>query len=220
VTVPEKVVIWGAGGQALVVADAINASGLMEIWCFVDDINHDRAGSHIAGFPIMGAGGLDRAMAEDIRYLIVAIGNNRARTRCAERAVRKGFELTTVVHPSAVVASWVEVGKGSYVGAGAIINPGARIGKNVIINTKANVAHHCIVEDGAHICPGVTMGGWVKVGKRAWVGLGSTVRDHVTVGCDSLIGVGASVVKDVEEQVVAYGVPARRVREARDNDGF
>ena len=216
-TSPTRIVVWGAGRHALVVVDAIRAAGQWEMWGLVDDVNPDRAGGQLDGLPIFGGEGLARARAENVTHLIVAIGDNEARVRCASRAREQDFELATVIHPAAIVGSGVEIGEGSFVAAGAVINPNSRIGKNVLINTKASVDHECVLEEGVHIGPGVTIGGSVTVRSQAWVGLGAAVRDDVSIGRGAVVGVGAAVVSNIEDGVVAYGVPARPIREGRSD---
>jgi UDP-N-acetylbacillosamine N-acetyltransferase len=217
-TSPSRIVVWGAGGHALVVLDAIRLAGLGKVYRLVDDVNPDRVGKMLGGVRIAGAEALGSALAAGVTSLIVAIGDNVARIECAERARRQGFELTAVVHPAAVVARGVEVGSGSFVAAGAVINPGSRIGENVIINTRASVGHQCSIEDGVHICPGVTLGGTVEVRHRAWIGLGASVRNEISIGREAVVGVGSAVVSDVEDGVVVYGVPARIVRKVTRRD--
>jgi acetyltransferase EpsM len=124
-----------------------------------------------------------------------------------------GFYLATAIHPRAIVAADVSIGAGTVIVAGSVVNPGAHIGENVIINTCASIDHECIIEDGVHICPGVRLGARVRVGRAAWIGIGATIKDRVHIGPGSLIGVGAVVLSDIPGGVVAYGVPARIVRE-------
>jgi acetyltransferase EpsM len=96
--------------------------------------------------------------------------------------------------------------------AGAVINPGVKLGENVIVNTCASVDPECVIEDGAHICPGIHLGGKVSVGRAIWIGIGTTVKERVTVGAGTLIGAGSVVVDDIPDNVIAYGALARVVR--------
>lgn len=209
----KKLVVWGASGHALVVADALRAAGGWEIAGFLDDVSPDRRGEEFAGATVLGGrevlADLRRQGVEDV---IVAVGDNAARTRLARLAQAEGFRLATVVHPRATVAPDVALGAGTVVAAGAVVNPGARIGENVIVNTSASVDHECVVEDGAHIGPGARLGGRVSVGPLAWIGIGATVRDGVSIGARSVIGAGAVVLNDIPPGVIAYGVPAKVVR--------
>ena len=84
----------------------------------------------------------------------------------------------------------------------------------MIINTCASVDHECVVEEGAHVGPGVRLGGHVRVGKGTWIGIGATVKDRIRIGARAVIGAGAVVLNDIPDGVVAYGVPANVIRES------
>lgn len=210
----KKLVIWGASGHALVVADIVRLGGEYEIVGFLDDVNPERRNTEFCGAPILGgAEQLSALRRVGVSNIIFGFGNCQARLRLSEVVRRKGFSLITAVHPQAVVAADVKIGEGTVVVAGAVINPATRIGNNVIINTCASIDHECLVEDGAHICPGVHLGGRVTVGRGVWVGIGSTVKEQVHIGEYSVVGAGSLVLDDIPPRVVAYGVPARVQRE-------
>ncbi len=204
-----KLLIWGASGHALVVAEIIRLQGIYEIVGFLDNVNAQRQGENFCGVPIFGGQELDCCKDKGIEYIIFGFGDCQARLKLSELVVGKGFSLATAIHPKAIIAADVSIEPGTVIAAGAVVNPGARIGQNVIINTRASVDHECVIEEGTHICPGVNLAGRVKVGRAAWVGIGATVIDRVRIGAGALIGAGAVVVSDIPDGVVAYGVPAR-----------
>jgi len=213
------VVIYGASGHALVVADALGAAGGWKIAGFLDDLHPERQGSIFGtgasgGAAVLGGGSvLHKLRARGIKYGIVGVGDNRVRVRLAQTLREHGFRLATVIHPRATVASGVSIGCGTLIAAGAVVGPGARIGENVVVNTAASVDHECVVEDGGHIGPGARLGGRVTVGAVSWIGIGATVRDRVQIGAGSVIGAGALVLDDIPAGVVATGAPARVVRD-------
>jgi UDP-N-acetylbacillosamine N-acetyltransferase len=214
-----RIVIWGASGHALVVADIVRLSAMYEIVGFLDDIDPGRHNTKFHGIPILGGREqLDRLRESGVEYLIVGIGDCAARLKLAGVAREKGFSLATAIHPRATIAADVEIGPGTMVAAGAVINPGSRIGANVIINTSASVDHECVIEDGAHIGPGVNLGGNVTVGSGTWIGIGAKVQHRIVIGARSIVGAGAVVLHDVPEETVAFGVPAEVKRKIPVND--
>jgi sugar O-acyltransferase (sialic acid O-acetyltransferase NeuD family) len=208
-----KIVIWGAGGHARVVADILRCQGGFEIAGFLDDSHAERRGQPFCDSVILG-GQEQFATLRDrgITAMILAFGDNAARLKLAEIVAAHGFSLATAIHPRATVARGVTVGAGTAIAAGAIVNPAARIGANAIVNTAAGVDHECVIEDGVHISPGARLGGAVTVGRGAWIGMGASVLPKVKIGANAIVGAGAVVLEDVPANVVAYGVPARIVR--------
>ena len=185
-------VIWGASGHASVVADILRLRGEYEIVGFIDNFDPARRGSIFCGAPVLGGEEtLDDLARLGVEHLIFGFGDCAARLRLGEIVRARGFRMATAIHPRATVAADVTVGGGTVIAAGAVVNPGARVGEDVIINTCASVDHDCVVEDGAHVSPGARLAGGVSVGRAAW------------------IGIGAVVIEDVPDGVVAYGVPAR-----------
>jgi acetyltransferase-like isoleucine patch superfamily enzyme len=50
------------------------------------------------------------------------------------------------------------------------------------------------------------------VGECTWIGAGSVVKPGIKIGANSMIGVGSVVVKDIPDNVVVVGNPARIIR--------
>lgn len=216
-----KIVVWGASGHALVVADILRLAGHYKIVGFLDDLNIERWNSEFCGATILGGREqLDILRDEGIEEIIFGVGDCDARLRLSEFARAKGFRLAKAIHPQAIVAQDVSIGVGTVICAGAVVNPGSKIGENVIINTCASVDHECVIEDGVHIGPGVHLGGRVRVARASWIGIGAIISDRIDIGEHSLIGAGAVVIKSVPGNVVALGVPAEIIRERGANDGW
>lgn len=206
-----KVIIVGAGGHGAVVADifqvARRTGSRVDVIGFVDD---GRQAERAHGLPVFGAIASLASVPHD--GVIVAVGDNRTRQRLFDMLRNQGEQLVTAVHPSAVVASDVSIGDGSMICAGAIINPGTVVGANSIVNTASSLDHHNVVGAHVHIAPGVHTGGDVQIGEGAMLGIGTVVIPGRRVGAWATIGAGGVVVRDIEAQAVAIGVPAAPFR--------
>jgi acetyltransferase EpsM len=210
---PTKLVVWGTGGHASVVADIMRLNDDYQIVGFLDDMtpsthNAERHGATILG----GLERLDSLRREGVSHIIFGFGRSAARLRLSEHVRASGFSLATAIHPEAIVATDASIGVGSVIAAGAVINPGVKIGENAIVNTSASVDHDCSIDDGVHVGPGARLAGSVVVERAAWIGIGAVVIEGLRIGANSLIGAGGVVVHDIPEGVVAYGNPARVVR--------
>jgi sugar O-acyltransferase (sialic acid O-acetyltransferase NeuD family) len=193
-----RIVIVGAGGQGAIVADMLrDAIG------FVDD---SRTGN-VLGLPVFGTLASLGAIEHDA--IIVAIGDNRLRRTITEQLLATGERLATAIHPFSSIAASATIGDGAMISAGAIILPRAVIGRGALVNTKASIDHDSAIGDYAHVSAGATVGANVRIGEAALIALGASVISGCSVGARSVIGAGAVVVRDVADDVVAFGVPAK-----------
>ena len=197
-----KLAIIGASGHGRVVADIARRNGYKEI-VFLDD---DDSIHECGGYPVIGKSSEAGTIDADV---IIGIGNAVVRKQIQESTPDE--KLVTLIHPDAVVAEDVVMGKGTVVMAGAVINPGVRIGKGCIINTCSSVDHDCVVGDYVHIAVGSHLCGTVTVVNGTWIGAGATVSNNVYICSDCMIGAGAVIVNDIRESGTYVGVPARRI---------
>jgi len=206
------IVIVGAGGHGKVVLDILQAQGQVRPVGFVD-ADTSIAGTRVGGLPVLGPINLlPRLRQQKIAGAIVAIGDNRTRMRYATILREHGFELINAIHPAACISPTATIGQNITIAARAVICTDAKIEDSVIINTAAVVDHECIVEQGSHICPGVNLGGRVRIGAGAFVGLGANIIQCLSVGQQAIIGAGATVIRDIPDHATAVGVPARVIK--------
>jgi acetyltransferase EpsM len=208
--------ILGAGAQGRVVAAIWRRAEPDRELVFLDD-NPSLRNTTINDCQVMGAIETLPRLIRTGDTAMIAIGNNYARSKVAERLSPQTC-LVNVIDPSAVVMSDAKLGVGVMVGPQAVIHTGARIGNYAIINTGAIVEHDCIVEEGAALSPGVRMAGRVHIGKHAFLSTGVILVGRVRIGEGAIVGAGSVVVEDVPSRTVAYGVPARVVRQASPED--
>ena len=208
------VLILGAGGHAKVLIEALLASSA--VIAGIVDPDPAMVGTKLLGVPVLGGDELVREFPQAEILLVNGLGSvglPLRRRELFERFKEMGYGFATVIHPSAVVASDIELGEGAQLMAGAVVQPGSRIGSNVIVNTRASVDHDCIIGDHVHIAPGVTLSGGVVVGDSCHIGTAATIIQGVRIGSGSVIGAGALVLKDVPHSVTVVGVPAKVVKQ-------
>lgn len=208
-----KTVIWGARGQALVVAAMLKLQEASELVGFLDDVNPERQGQVICGKPILGGREQLKTLKDkDVRHVVLGLGNCAARLKLGKIIVDNGYSVQSLCHPSALIAPDAEIGDGTVIHAGVVVDPRCRIGRYCIINNNATVCHDSVIKDGVHVCPGVNLAGNVKVGLGSWIGIGATVIQDIKIGKGSYIGAGSVVVKDIPANVLVYGNPTHIVK--------
>src|SRR4051794_8602217 len=184
--------LWGAGGHGKVVLDIARNCAQFESICFFDD-HRDKQGTRFCGYAVVGGQTELRLFA--MNWFLVALGNNRARSRCFELASKADLKPRVLIHSSAAVSPSASIGAGTVIMPGAIINAGASIGQNCIINTGAIIEHDCETGAHVHISPRVVLGGGVIIHDYVHVGIGATILPWTTIGQESVVGAGAVVLE-------------------------
>lgn len=192
--------LFGASGHGKVIKEIIEACG-GSVTAFVDD---NKQVNTCAGLPVLHD-------AEGLSPMIVSIGVCRIRKMIVERLKTSATPVSfvTAIHPSAVVSPSAQIGEGTVVMAGAVINADAKIGKHCIVNTGATVDHDCVIEDYCHIAPGAHVSGGTHIGEGTWIGVGSSVIQCLNIGANCMIGAGSVVVRDIPDNVTAFGNPCK-----------
>lgn len=206
------IVILGAGGQAKVIIDLIEATigknccgDITNVELLDDNIP---LGTVISGKRVVGKISDCMDYPED-RKFVIGIGDNHKRKEIAEKYL---LPYVTLVHPTAVIGKNVSLGKGTVVLANAVIGCESRIGEHCIINTAATIDHECVIQGFAHISPGAHLGGGVEVGEESWIGIGGCVKNNTFIGGKCTIGAGGVVVRDIEYSGTYIGIPAKPVK--------
>jgi acetyltransferase EpsM len=205
-----SIVVAGSGGHAKVVIEACRAGGAVVAGCI-----RDRAadGELFHGVEVLG----DERLLRDTEFLaahavVAARGDRALRRRLSETVLANGGRLATVIHPAAIVSPTATIAAGSVVLAGAILGPDAQVGRFCIVNHGASLDHDGRIEDGVNLCPGARLAGAVLCREDAFVGIGAAIIQGVTIGRRAIVGAGATVTADVEDDATVVGCPARRVR--------
>src|SRR3954470_11339964 len=100
-------VIWGAGGHGKVVCDIAQASGRFEQIVFLDD---DLLRAGLTCCDCLIAGGPEQLPKFAGANFTVAVGHNRRRAQCFDRAIAAGLTPATLVHKTATVAPSAFIG--------------------------------------------------------------------------------------------------------------
>lgn len=197
----EPILLVGAGGHAKACVDVIEQDGRFSIYGLVGQA--DEVGRTILGYPVLGAD-LDLPnLFRKCKNALITIGQIKSpkpRTRLFELLEENGFHLPTIVSPLAFVSPHAEIGRGTIVMHGAIVNAGAVVGHNCILNSKSLVEHDTVVDEHCHISTGAIVNGSAHVGAGTFIGSGSVVRQCVEIGERCVIGMGLSVLADCDAE--------------------
>jgi sugar O-acyltransferase (sialic acid O-acetyltransferase NeuD family) len=182
-----------------------------DILGFVDD-NPDLWGRTLADLPVLGGfGWLQKNWSPDLRG-ICGIGNTVIRKRVYQRAQGIGLKFTSLIHPSAQMSKYVELGQGVVITAGTILTTQIEIHDHVFLNLSCTIGHDAVLEPYANCAPSCNISGDVRLKEGAHLGTGVQVIPNLTVGEWTRVGAGAVVIRDLPSHSVAVGVPAKVIK--------
>lgn len=204
------VIVIGGGGHAKVVLSVLARLRTFAILGYLDPIDR----GPILGYAWLGDDSSARQLSNDHGRLAVVLGIGKTDGRSDRLSLLQRFALVgcvfpVVVAPTAFVAEDVELGDGTVICDGAIVQAGTKIGRAAIVNTGARVDHDCVLDDDVHIAPGAVLSGGVHVGKGTLVGVGACCKQNMKIGSNCTIGAGAAVTSDCKDGALYIGVPAR-----------
>lgn len=217
-----NIVLIGGGNQAHYTIDIIEREGKYTIAGIIDSIQE--IGSERFGYKILGRQEdiLEIMEKDSVTGGVISIGDNWGRSYVYEqiKSLAPNFKFINAIHPSVIIGNNVNIGQGVVAMAGCIFNPRATIGDFTFYATGAQVEHDCVVEDFASISAGSITGGYVRIGKHSAITLGVTIMDRLEIGENTVVGSGSLVTKSLPSNVLAYGNPAKVVRERAKGEKF
>jgi sugar O-acyltransferase (sialic acid O-acetyltransferase NeuD family) len=119
---------------------------------------------------------------------------------------RSGYSL---IDPTVPRLSSLVHGSGLFVNAGCTLGAASEFGEWVFINRGASIGHHARFGDYVSIGPGAVVSGSVRLGRGCVVGAGAVVLPELSIGSNSVVGAGSVVTKDVPDNCLVLGVPAK-----------
>ena len=153
---------------------------------------------------------------------IIGVGLNFSRKKIYEEITKvdKNFKFEKIVSKNAIIDSSVEIGDGTLVVSGSIINIGTKIGKHCYINTASVIEHDNNFEDFSSAGPRVVTGGNVTIGKYSYIGMGTIIKEQIEIKENTIIGAHSYVNKNCAKNLIFYGSPARKVKKRLFNENY
>jgi len=205
-----KLIILGSSGYSKVVIDIVEKQKNCKIAGFVNKDGKEEDPPQ--AYPVLGK---DSDLPQLIKKhkvtgIVIAIGDNFIRYKVSANIAKlcPNLEFPPLIHPMAVIAGDVLIGKGTVVMAGAVVNSGSNVGDFCLINTNSSLDHDNCLGDYASIAPRVATGGNCNIGTHSSIGIGAVLKHGITIGEHTVLGAGSLVLCNIKSHVTAYGSPA------------
>lgn len=199
-------ILIGAGGHARACIDVIERQGHYQIIGLVG-LPEEIQSQHL-GYEVIATDDAIAQLVQSISYALITTGQIQSanlRMRLYQQATLCGFQMPTIIAPTAHVSRHAIIGAGNIVMHGAIVNAGAKVGNNCIINSRALLEHDTTVEDHCHISTGAILNGGVSVGAGSFIGSGCVVKEGLSIGKDCLVGIGLTVRRPLADSTCFTG---------------
>ena len=208
----EDIVIIGAGGFGREVAWLIeeindfektwNLKGFLDAKKLIGEVVND--------YPVLG----DISWLSEHKHVktVVAIGDPVSRKKIVQKLAASQITFATIIHPDTKIHASVQIGTGSIICKGTILTVNINIGQHVILNLDSTVGHDVNLEDYITVFPSCNISGFVKVGQISLIGTGTQIIQEITIGDNVYIGAGAVVNRDIPDNSLAVGVPAKVIK--------
>lgn len=156
-----------------------------------------------------------KTLCAESSHFVVCVGGEHGLARCmiADRLIGQGLKPLDLISPYGLLDKLEQCGRGVQVMPGAIVHKFSVLGDQCIINSNSTVDHECVLERGVHVMGGASIAGRVSIGEYSTIGTNATVLPDLKIGRNVFVGAGAVVTKDVKDNLVVAGVPARPLRE-------
>jgi len=208
----EPILVYGAGEFGSLIENLLVPSLQYRIGAFCDD-DPQKIGTKNNGVEIISPSDIGEWVKKHgVKKSIAAIGNNQIRAEKYFVLKEFGLEIITIKHSKALIDTDVTVGPGSVIEMGSAIHTHSTIGENTFIGGEALIGHHNRIGHHVLVGGGAAFGGSVTVGDLTTIGVGASIKPGITIGQNCVIGVGSVVIKDIPDDSVAVGVPAKVIK--------
>ncbi|TVQ78574.1 MAG: acetyltransferase [Flavobacteriales bacterium] len=197
------IVIYGAGGFGREVRSMLSAGAVKG---YVDD-----AEVRVLSQNVLVLGNSEWLKNQSDLSVVLARGDGKDRRLMYAKIKDAHHRFPSIIHPSVIFQdkSSMKIGQGCVIGAGSIFTCDIQINNFVVINLNCTIGHDVVLESFVSLMPSVNLSGGVFVGEGTYIGSNATVLPNIRIGKNVIVGAGAVVTKDIPDNVIVKGIPAK-----------
>jgi sugar O-acyltransferase (sialic acid O-acetyltransferase NeuD family) len=213
--VTSPIVIFGAGGFGRDVVDLIrDINRPARQWDLLGFIDDDPAlwGTELIDVPVLG--GRDWFQTSDrVPHVALGLGSPSVKQRVVDTLRDRVAGFPALVHPSAIISEYAQIGEGVVVTAANILMSRSVIDDFAMLNLACTLGHDSYVGRYSSLSPATNVSGYVHIGEGCDLGTGVKIIPGIRIGEWSVVGAGAVVTKDIPSNATAVGVPAQVIKQ-------
>lgn len=223
----KNIVIFGSGVHSKVIFSEIIKIKKYNFLGFVDDFS--QKGQKIItykGKSFFNLGKIKDVIKNNGKkrkfYGIIGVGFNYIRKKIVNEVFKldKTFKWESIISKDCILNGNINIGEGSLIMSGVVINAQTTIGNHCIINTSSSIGYENYFMDFSSCGPGVVTGGNVTLGENSYLGIGSIVKPGVKIGKNTVIGGNSFVNKKCLDNFLYFGVPIKQTRKRKIDENY
>jgi len=203
-----NLIVFGASEQAEIVSFYFNTFSEFRVQAYVLD-KEFITGNSFLGKPVIDSESVVKLYPPENFEMFIALGYSRGnlnRKNKYEEFKKWGYKFPSYLSDKAVIlVDKDRIGENSLILENNTIQPFVKLGNNVVVWSGNHIGHHTTIGNHVFISSHVVISGGVAIGDACFLGVNSTIRDHIKIGANSVIGAGALVLKDCEEKSLFRG---------------
>jgi sugar O-acyltransferase (sialic acid O-acetyltransferase NeuD family) len=206
--------IIGAGGYAKEILEVCYQNSEFDNLTFYDDINFQKDKKLFYKFNVI------TNLEEASKYFelidnefTLGIGNPLSRKKLFNKFIKIGGIFTSIISKKALVGSFgTVIEHGCNIMPNVTITNGVTIKTGTLINQMVSIGHDVTIGEFCEICPQVSISGNCIIDSYSFIGTGAIILPKIKIGKNVVIGAGALVNKDIPDNSLAIGMPAKIVK--------
>lgn len=209
--------IYGSGGCGREARELADILGTWEETVFIDDTVESGIFKGLKRMPFeIFCGTYDKENTE----VIIALGETEHKRNLYNKVKEEGYAFANLIHPGAWISPSAKIGRGIILKAGSMISCDTAIGDNIGIESFVTVGHDCAIGAHCYFAPGVFIGGRSEIGSGTYIGTHVAIKEKTKIGSNSVVGMGSVVQRDIPDNVIALGNPARPMKQKDEGTVF
>lgn len=213
-----KLLIYGCGYPSITsLIEYLNSKGQgkepWEIIGFLDDSKYGEEDEYL-GYPIVGDESTIPKFVDEGYYFFNNVASSPDNMETVDRKLSKyNAKVCTFVFPDPpnIDLKTIRLDEGAIISPEVIVGGNVTFGRNVVVRQQAIVSHDSNIGNYCFIGPNAGIMGGVTIGSKSFIGAKALIRENVTIGKNCVVGMGAVVTKDVPDNTIVVGNPARPI---------
>ncbi|MBQ7258127.1 MAG: acetyltransferase [Abditibacteriota bacterium] len=207
-----KLLIYGAGGLGREYCDiATRINNIESKWTEIAFIDDNKQENEYYNHPVYTFDEISSFDRKDTEF-VVGVGNPATRELLFNKMKEGGFTGAVLLDPQASISPSATFKEGAVVSAFVLISSLSTLCENSLVLPGAVIGHDVTVGKHSFVCCNCSIGGNVKIGERVFFAENVPCKEGLTIGDDSVMSLGAVILRDVPESVIMFGNPARAMR--------